>query len=313
MTRLCALIALAATVAGCKKEKVPDGKLTPEVTALLAHLPADATVVVGMNLARARESALYQKLLPRLTAAAPGALATLKEVCKLDVINDLQTVVASVGDDLDDRGQLHFVAKGSFTKDKVAACVGEMSKGGSTIATGDEEELTWYSDETGKTYAYWPAPDTVAVTGQRDGAAERLAQVAASGGAVKNAGLMKLIAKADTTAAFWAAGPLPAEVRQQMGDATVVGFFLSVVPDDDRLKVLLAVEAGSEDVASSTAAAIREKKDGIKLLLPDPKLGAIVGRMEVLQDGVDVAVRVSLSAEEVDHLMGLTSMLPGAP
>jgi hypothetical protein len=313
MTRLCAVIALAAALAGCKKEKVPEGKLTPEVSALLAHLPADATVVAGMNAARARESALYQKLLPRLTAAAPAALATLKEVCKLDLINDLETVVASVGDDLDDRGQLQFVVKGTFTKDKVAACVAEMSKGGSPIATGDEDELTWYSDETGKTYVHWPAPDTVVVTGQRDGAAARLAQVIASGGAVKNAALMKLIAKADTSAAFWAAGPLPAQVRQQMGDAPVVGFFLSVVPSGDGVKALLAVDAGDEDVASSTAAAIREKKDGIKLLLPDPKLSAIVGRMEVLQDGVDVAVRVSLSADEVEHLMGLTSMLPDTP
>jgi hypothetical protein len=313
MTRLYALIVLAVAVTGCKKEKVPDGVLTPETSALLAHLPADATVVVGMNLARARETALYKKVQPRLMAAAPGALAALKEACDLDVINDLHAVVASVGDDLADRGQLHFVAKGAFTKEKVAACVGEMSKGGSPISTGDEEELTWYSDETGKAYVHWAAPDTVVVPGERDGAAERLAKVIASGGAVKNAALMKLIGKADTSAAFWAAGPLPGEVRKRMGDAPVVGFFLSVVPDGDGVRALLAVDAGNEDTARSTATAIREQKDSLIAALADPKLGAVLKRMEVLQEGVDVAVRVSLAADEVEHLMGLTSMIPDVP
>jgi hypothetical protein len=303
-------LALALTATACKKEKVPDGKLTPEVSALLAHLPPDAGVVAGLNLERARQSALYQKVLPRLMAAAPASLATLKDVCKLDLVNDIHTVVASVGDDLEDRSQLHFVARGAFTKDKVAACVGEMSKGGSRIDTADEGKLTSYSDETGKAYVYWAAPDTVVVTGDRDSAKERLEQVIAGGGASGNAALMKLIAKADTSAAFWAAGPLPAEVRQRMGDVTVVGFFLSVVPKGDGVQVMLAVEAGSEDVASSTAKAIRDQKGGLKMVLPDPKLGEIVGRMEVLQEGVDVAVRVSLGPEEIDHLMGLTSMLP---
>lgn len=308
--RILGFVAAILLLPGCKKESVPDGKLSAEVTALLAHLPADASLVAGLNLAGARDSAFYQKVLPRLMNAAPASLATLKEVCKLDLVNDIHTVVGSVGQDLDDRGQLHFVARGAFTKDKVAACVGEMSKGGSPISTADEGKLTSYSDETGKAFVYWAAPDTVVLTGERDGAAARLEQVIAAGGAPGNAALMKIVAKADTTALFWAAGPLPAEARQHMGDAPIVGFFMTVVPKGDGVQAMIAVEAGSEDVASSTAKTIRDQKGALKLMLPDPKLGEILGRMEVLQEGVDVAVRVSLSPEEIEHLMGLTSMLP---
>ena len=93
----------------------------------------------------------------------------------------------------------------------------------------------------------------------------------------------------------------------------MVGFFLSVVPSGDGLKAVLGVDAGSDDVASSTATAIRDQKDSIVAALADPKLGDVLKRLEVLQDGVDVAVRVSLSAEDVEHLMGLTSMIPDAP
>ena len=309
-TGLLALLAaaLAAPLGACKKEGVPGGQVTPEVATLLGHLPADAALAFGANLAVARTSPLYAGYRPQL----PPELGALAERCGLDPFAAIDQLVGTTGDDLDDRDSVFVAARGSFSKEKVAACVARL---GETASTRDEGALTVYQLDGHEVHARWPAPDTVIASITGGTSAESMTKVSGDGpGAAGNQQLMGFVSKVDTSAALWLAGPFPSSMRSQLVavPGSPSGFWLSANPKGDGAIVLLGLQLDSADVAEATAGQFRDQKKQLEGMMPDPKLAEIVGRIQVMQSGTDLAFKLELARADIEHLTKMASGLLGA-
>jgi len=280
MPRRIALVAALLAVAGCKDKELPAGKLTPEVRALLAHVPGDSKLVAGADLALARSSGLWDDAL----ADAVPKLIAVGHQCGTHLVTEIDRVVVSAPDAQPEIKRLHIVVQGRFSPSG-KSCLNE-------IASLREANATWKDDVAIVSPAAF-APAKSAVTDSPE--------------------MLARIEKADTAGVLWlaadtrgAAGavrvPMPAELH---------GLVLSIRPQGDGVKAVARVEVDSEERAKSTAELFRDQKDSMKKALPDPKLADILGRIEVTQQGAELAFEVAVNRAELDHLLGMRAMLGG--
>lgn len=279
ITLAAALVSLLG--GGCKGEEMPAGKLTPEVSALLAHVPGDSKLVAGIDLALARSSGLWQQA---AVARAVPKLIAVGHQCGTHLITEIDRVVVSSPDAQPEIKRLHFVIAGRFSASG-KSCVNE-------IAALREANATW----RGGVAVVSPAslvPATSAVTASPE--------------------MLARIEKTDTSGVVWIAAdtrgaakaarmPIPVELH---------GIALSVKPKGDGIAATARLEVDSEERAKATADLIRDQKETFRKALPDPKLGEILSRVEVAQRGAEIAFEVSVNRAELDHLLGLEAMLGG--
>lgn len=306
------LIAALAASSACGKKKVPKGKVTAEAAALIAHLPADARMLMGANLAAARETDIYKSVIAKLVPELPPELQMFKEACNIDVLNDIDQVVVSAGEDFEDEKQMYFAVKGKVTKSALSECISKISTERQTgVTVAEEGKLTVYSAPAGKAYVYWPTDDTVVASWAGVDNAEAM-QKAVAGGAQNNETLMSFAGKVNTGALVWMAGETPASLRAQT--AAMPGeleglFFQAEAPSSDTLKVLFGMRLTKD--ADKAADQIEDQIDSFKSAIPDKKLGSLLGRVEVMQSGSDVALGLKLSKEDITHLMGMGALMGG--
>jgi hypothetical protein len=302
----------ALLVACTAEHTLPAGEITAPVAAMLAHLPATATVAAGVDLERARGIRLFATLAPDLPL--PPEAAQIRQTCALDPLADVDLVVASLGDP---PGLDRMVAaiQGRFTRETIAACaasIGARSRG--RVEVGAEGALTVYSSAEGKAFAYWPDPRTLVLSPAAFGSPDVLASLPTGRGVGPD--LLADVAKVRTGAALWVAGRMPAEARRRitaLGPRVpdVPGFFASVDGQGDRLDVLFGLRMARAEEARGTARGFRRQKAELAASLP-PAVGAIVGRLEVDHAGRDVVIRTSLTTAEAQVLLTAAAGL-GAP
>lgn len=271
---------LAAAVGGCKEKALPGGALTPEVKALLAHVPGDSKVVAGIDLALARSSGLWEQALGDVVPE----LIAVGHRCGTNLITEIDRVVVSSPDQQPDIKRVHFVVAGRFTASG-KSCLNE-------IASLREANASW----AGEIAIVSPA-----------------SLVAAPSAITASPEMMSLIGKADTAGVVWIAAdtrgaspvrvPMPAELR---------GIALSLRPHEGGVVAAARLEVDSEDRARATADMFRENKDSLRKALPDARLGDILGRIEVSQQGPELGLEVSVNQTELAHLLGMKAMLGAA-
>lgn len=275
---LSALLVAALAAAGCKEPPLPAGKITPEVRALLAHVPGDSKLVAGADLALARSSGLWDRALGEVIPK----LVAVGHQCGTNLVTEIDRLVVSSPDAQPEIKRLHFVVAGRFTASG-KSCLNE-------IAALREANATW--------------KDGVAVVSPAS-------LVPASSAVTASPEMMARIEKADTAGVVWLAAdtrgapgaarmPVPAELH---------GLAISVKPHGDGVAASARLEVDTEDRAKATAELFREQKDTMKKALPDPKLGAILGRVEVTQKGAELGFAVTVDRAELDHLLGMQAML----
>jgi hypothetical protein len=275
-----ACVALAA-VPACKDKELPAGKLTPEVRALLASVPADSKLVAGADLALARSSGLWDEAL----ADAIPKLIAVGHQCGTHLVTEIDRIVVSSPDPQPEIKRLHIVVQGRFSPSG-KSCLNE-------IASLREATATW--------------KDTIAIVSPE-------AVAPAKGAVTDSPEMLARIEKTDTSGVLWlaadtrgAAGamrvPMPAELR---------GLAISIRPRGDGVAAVARIEVDSEERAKSTAELIRQQKDSARKAIPDPKLGDILGRVEVTQQGAELALEVAVNRAELDHLLGMRAMLGGS-
>lgn len=280
MPRWIALAAALLAATGCKSKELPAGKVTPEVRALLAHVPGDSKLVAGVDLALARSSGLWDAAL----ADVVPKLIAVGHQCGTNLITEIDRVVVSSPDAQPTIKRLHFVVAGRFSASG-KSCLNE-------IATLREANATW-KDGVAIVSPGSLVPATSAVTSSPD--------------------MVARIEKTDTAGVVWIAADtrgLAKATRVPM-PAELYGVAISVRPQGDGVAAVARLEVDSEDRAKATADLFREQKDSFKKALPDPKLGDILGRLEVTQQGAELAFEVAVNRAELDHLLGMKAMLGG--
>ena len=279
MARRIALAAALLAAVGCKGEELPAGKLTAEVRALLAQVPGDSKLVAGLDLALARSSGLWD-------AALDDVVPTLIAVghqCGTNLVTEIDRIVLSSPTVQPEVKRLHFVVAGRFTPSG-KSCLNE-------IATLREASATW--------------KDGVAIVAPAS-------LVPASSAVTAAPEMLARIEKADTSGVVWIAADTRGAARGRMTiPAELHGLAVSVRPQGDGIAAVARLQVDSEDRAKATADVFREQKDNLKKALPDPKLGEILGRIEVSQVGPELAFKVAVNRTELQHLLGLRAMLGG--
>ncbi len=279
--RIALAAALVAAASGCKDKELPAGRLTPEVRALLADVPGDSKLVAGADLALARSSGLWDGAL----ADAVPKLIAVGHQCGTHLVTEIDRIVVSSPDPQPEIKRLHIVVQGRFSPSG-KSCLNE-------IASLREATATW-KDTVAIVSPSVLAPAKSAVTGSPE--------------------MLARIEKTDTSGVLWlaadtrgAAGamrvPMPAELR---------GVAISIRPRGDGIAAVARIEVDSEERAKSTAELVAQQKDSARKAIPDPKLGAILGRVEVTQQGAELALEVAVDRAELDHLLGMRAMLGGS-
>lgn len=278
--RIALAIALLSALAGCKDKELPAGKLTPEVRALLAEVPGDSKLVAGADLALARSSGLWDDAL----ADAVPRLIAVGHQCGTHLVTEIDRLVVSSPDAQPDIKRLHLVVQGHFSPSG-KSCLNE-------IASLREASATW--------------KDTIAIVSPT-------AVAPAKSAVTDSPQMLARIEKTDTAGVVW----LAADTRGAAGavrvpmPAELFGLAISIRPHGDGVAAVARVEVDSEERAKSTADLFRDQKDSMKKAVPDPKLAAILGRIEVTQQGAELAFEVAVDRAELDHLLGMRAMLGG--
>jgi hypothetical protein len=323
------LIAPAAFVAGAcgKDDALPAGRITRPVEVILGHLPGDAWAVVGINAARVRQVPPLAKLLEQL----PGMPPEIAGTCGFEKLGGVDFAVATLVRGAPGRENLFVALQGGFTRQTVERCIANLSATtGKPINVAHEESLTVYDirDGSGKNYVYWPTGDFVILAPQTPTSPAALSRLIGAAGVSSNETLMSYVRRVQTDAAFWMAGPLPPELQKQMagfgaGVPALQGFTISVDGIGEgksahqsatgEVAVLLRLRLGQEQDGVAAARAFRAQKGDLVRAVPDPRVTAIVNKLEVTPSGEEVALRVSLTAAEVDLVFDLVAGMSGLP
>jgi hypothetical protein len=280
--RIALAAALLAATSGCKDKDLPAGKLTPEVRALLAHVPGDARLVAGVDLALARSSGLWNQAL----ADAIPKLVAVGHQCGPHLVTEIDRLIVSSPEKQPDPKRLFIVVTGRFSASG-KSCLDE-------IATLREANATWKDGIAIVTPTALAASTSGAVTSSRE--------------------MLARIEKADTGGVLW----LAADTRGggRAGGLSMPpelhGIALSIRPQGDGVAAAARLEVDSEDRAKATADMFRDQKERFSKGLPDPKLGDILRHIEVTQKGPEVAFEVAVNRSELEHLLDLRAMLGGS-
>src|SRR5262249_53360183 len=87
----------------------------------LGMMPKDAEMVMGIDFASLRSSALYKQYAPMLQAAAGSKLSEFKDMCGFDPFEQIGTITVAVKGDKSDQDLTALIT--GFSKDKVVDCV----------------------------------------------------------------------------------------------------------------------------------------------------------------------------------------------
>ena len=316
------LVAIAAIAGagqiGCGGESLPAGEVTPEVATMLEHLPGDAWAVVGIHAARVRAVPALARLLEWLPdAPVPEAIA---ESCGLDPRRGLDLAVAAIGGG--GAPDSVFVAmKGSFRRDAIATCIIEVSdRTGDTLTAVQDGSVTVYGARKQRGHVYWPTREIAVVAPQAENPAAALNRIAGQPGVRTDDRLMSYVGRVRTRAAFWMAGPLSPELKKRMaglgpGVPALQGFFVTADGEEDgrAVRVLLGLRLAGEAEAAAAARTLREQRAALSAASRDPRLVAVLGKLQLAQGGAEVVLRASLDAAETGALIDMVAGLTGMP
>ena len=319
-TLAAAVTVLALAASGCekKKEGAPGAPgaagekgaaaAVPSKTGF-AVFPADSTAIIGVNVASARSSGLWNKYKGQIEQAVGSELAELRTACGIDPIAQAQTIIIG---GKPQSNELVVVVKG-FERSSLKSCGEKMAaKEGEKLTITDEGNLSKYEMDGETVWAAWLDDTTVVIAPEQDKAYVE-ARAAGTAGLTESAAVMSLLKSVDTSAAIYV-----------VGDATAAGPTAAMVPGAQgmyasiRFTDGLALDAGirfdTAENAKNTTTMATTQVQAMKGQLPPP-FNTLADKAVIKQVDKDLVMQLSLSGAELEQvgqaLQGMGSMLGG--
>ncbi|HLU68374.1 MAG TPA: hypothetical protein VKZ63_18950 [Kofleriaceae bacterium] len=316
-TTFAAVAVLALAAAGCeKKDENKAGGASGAAGAAaavpsktgFAVFPADSKVIVGINVASARSSALWAKYKDQIEKATGGELAELKAACGIDPIAQAQTVIFGGNPNGPQGGDVVAVVKG-FERSAMKSCGEKMAaKEGKQLAVVDEGNLSQYTVDGEVVWAAWLDDSTVVFAPNKDKAYVE-ARAKGEAGLTESAPIMALLKSVDTSAAIYLAA-----------DASVAGQGAAMAPGAQgmfaslRLTDGLAIDAGvrfdTADNAKNLTTMATTQLSQMKGSLPPP-FNSIAEKAVIKQVDKDLVVQLSLTGAELEQVGQAVSGMAG--
>ncbi len=311
---LLALALLFAGAAGCgKKKALPQGKLDGLARTAVTQVPEDTAILFGVSWASAKESRLYPKIVETMQKEpeTAGRLATLEEVCGLDLRRELDSIVVANNAEMEEKTAVVFM-KGNWDEGRANECVSAYweKKFFHKLAASKDGNLTTYAvdGDNPKMYAWWPAPDTAILAPKNLRDKTFLTDVVSGQSSVQNnKAFMDLLARVDTTATYWLAMSATSNPAFQNAfgqliegsDARPLGLYVSV-DITDGLKAVVGLRFAAE----RDARAIAQKAMGeLRAAREDEDYEKYLTRVSVKAIDRDVVLRVELDEDKLEELV----------
>jgi hypothetical protein len=320
-----ALMVASMAISGCGKRKA-----APPVAADLVGMqaiPAEARVVVGLDVRRLADSETFVKAAKQLLLRNPELLARigrLMDDCRLDLSTDIQSVLLAGGDgDTKDRGRpLVMVASGKLSENELAGCVRtHVTEDGGSLTASTIGGRTVYAATVGKRVVWFAfgatgtesAPSTVIVT-----PSEQWMALALGGGprVTESAELAPLLDQAQRHAgeggpAMWVAGMLTGKI----GDG-LVKLMNGQIASPPRAVVATVDVRDGMSVAFDAVMASLEDANALKLYAANQleliaawaqlrRLGPAVAKVRVEGTETTVTFKASLTEGELAEALSV--------
>lgn len=304
---------LAVGVAGCKdKKKRPPAPPPPAPVAALGAIPADASVVVGLDVARLASSDVVARAVAEMFVRDPGLAARFQRLasdCGVDVTRQLTQVhlaLAPGGTSAARRALL--VATGQFDEPGLTRCLqAAVGSGGGDVTVKQAGARSLYRLVEGRHTVYFGfgQADTV-VIGPDEGWVET---ALGDGPKVATAALAPYLAAVDQTRALWFVAAMDAD----LGDALVrttkgavkeapVAAFAELDPHDG-FAAHAAFAMRSEGDATALAGFAKGELALGAMAAQAWNLGPVVAKVKVATEGNAVHFRVQLTDAEFKDVL----------
>lgn len=313
----CFAIAVAL-VCGCsdkKKSKKAEEEITPLAVQGLAAIPANASAVIGIDVAALAGSPIVARALERMFARDPGLQAALSKVlddCRLDLKTDVDSATIALVPAKAEMVDSLLVAKGRFKEGELVACLGKSlgAVAGGRLESATFEGRSLYHQVGGDGPGLWfsfGSPDTVLISSGRGSLEASLGSGPKLAGATT--GVARYLSRVDTKANLWAIGMIDPAVGAGLIAATggQVQAPSAVVATAD-LKHGLALAADlqmtNEADAKTLISQARAQIKAAAMVLQIDSLGRMVQKAELSADGHWATLRWALNKEELQDLLG---------
>ncbi len=299
-----------SVAAGCKGKSKP--AFVP--VAGMSAVPATATVVVSVDVARVASSPLVGRAVEKLLlqdAELAGRWERLRQECKLDVVASVRHIVLALGPKADPAAAapVLLVATGKLVEAELAACVRSLvGKGGGTLSAKTADGRTLYQAKEGNRSVWFGfgRADTVVL-----GSQEAFVVDALSNGPklAANPELTGFMALADQKEPIWAAGQVDAAIGERLlrpaAGALKAGPRGFVVSGDasSGARVALGAVMASVDDAKALELLARQQLALLSMAAQTKGLGRIVGKISTVSEDTVVRISLTLDPTEINQLL----------
>jgi hypothetical protein len=313
------MIALAAcSHNGAGAGPTPSAPAAAHAYSPFDFMPADTAMVFGINVQQLVDTEVYRRFAPMLTQypQAHDVLRLSKEVCHIDLLRDIKSIVISMDAALSD-GRMVMLIDGDFDEPKITRCFVTLDEhaGNKKMTAATSGGITAYTGADGKTlYLGWATPHTILLTdaGVKGDPTYVASLLAGKTSARNNGDLMLLAEQARTDAGAWMVMLVTGKIAQDMGSSPAElprGIWVDV-DFDDRGSLSLEVGARFADPALARAAGDKATVE-IEELRKNPEVAPYLSSLRVLVRGGDALFSITLDAAQVNTVLDLVmSNLP---
>jgi hypothetical protein len=269
-------------------------------TAAKAGLPADAKIVIGVDLAAIQKTQLFAALYPKLLAKADASkvIESVKTACKIDPLAAVQGLVVATSADQQE-GAVYLAISG-IDRAKLSSClslaVQGMADKNTKISVKQDGNVTQVSDGKDTAFVGWAGKDVLVVSTHERDKPSLLKWMGGKGGLAKS-DLGKRIAKVNTSAALWGAGEGDKELQPGI---TAKGGYGAVTLSKGNLDTDLHAVLATADQAKTMANTAKQQLDAAKLApqLP-PGVGAMLKTVTVTAANEEVVFKGSFVEKDL--------------
>ncbi|HEX4423293.1 MAG TPA: hypothetical protein VH165_35530 [Kofleriaceae bacterium] len=308
------VVSLAALPAGADTSKA--------WSAAKAGLPADAKIVVGIDLAAIQKTQLFVTYYPKLLAKKDAAqvINMMKTSCKLDPLTVLAAVVVATAADSDDGAA--YVAFSGVDKAKLSTClqaaVQNNDKDTKVTIKNDgnvsqiTKELIHHdgsaapATDTMTTFVGWVGKDVLVVPFKASDKAA-VARWMGGKGAFAKSDLGKSLAKVNTSAAVWGAGE---QTKELQPGVTIKGGYGAIKLaggsiDADVHAVMQSASAATSLAATATTQLDQAKQAGML----SPAINSVLSAVKISTANDEIVVKAVATEKD---LLGLIEFAAAA-
>jgi hypothetical protein len=282
-------------------------------TAAKAGLPADAKIVIGVDLAAIQKTQMFATLYPKLLekADASKAIETLKGTCKIDPLASVQGMVVAMSEDQQD-GAIYLAVSG-VDRAKLSSCVQAMvqEKADKTakVSLKQDGNITQVSDGKDTAFLGWVGKDVVVVSIHAQDKAS-LVKWMGGKGALGKSGVGKSIGRLSTAAMVWGAGDLTKEVEPGI---TVKGGYGAVTFAKGNLDADVHAVMASADQASKMATTTKKQLDDAKQGGLPPAISGMLKTVTIAPANDEVVLKGSFVEKDLMAVFALAMSGMGGP